>query len=76
MKTIYVAALEGRKFTFAAYGETDSIARQAICEGIREHARQYRLPDSWAAEMCDCVTVWQATLGVPYRDLEPMQCAR
>ena len=69
MTKIYYARYESRNFSFEAFGTTEVEARNALLDGLKEHARQYadRIEDAhWWFD--DDVGVQECIVGVCYRD--------
>jgi hypothetical protein len=67
--TIYFAHYDSRNFSFEAFGTTEVEARNALLDGLKEHAKQYadRIEDAhWWFD--DDVGVEERTIGVCYRD--------
>jgi hypothetical protein len=62
-----------RSFDFEAYGETEAEAVKALKRGLSEHTKQFKLTRGWYAQD-DIQTMW-VTLGVSYRDRQPIKGA-
>lgn len=71
---IVVAQFESRSFSFAAYGRTEDEARAAFKRGVDEHRRQLgaRVDPAWVAEAKAEIEFKTVSLGVCYRDGEPL----
>lgn len=65
---IGVAELETQSFSFRAYGATPADARRALFQGLKIHATQHGLPDSWAGVWIESANAFEARLGDSYRD--------
>lgn len=67
-RTIYIATLETRNFTFEAYGEIEAAARIALNVALGKHARQHNLEEGWYDE--EAIQIRDVQLGWGYRDRE------
>ena len=69
---IWEAELETSRFTFQGYGETRSIALQALRSALATHGKQYELPGNWwkeyTGENFDAVEYKEIVTGMGYRD--------
>lgn len=69
MTTIYFAHYDSRSFSFDAFGTTEVEARNALIDGLKEHAKQYAArieePHWWFDE-----DIWvdARVIGECYRD--------
>ena len=68
MAYIGVAELETQNFTFRAYGATPCEARRLLFEGLKKHATQHGLPDTWAGVWIESAVNFEARLGGTLRD--------
>jgi hypothetical protein len=67
------AQLTTSNFTFEAYGQTTSHARNALVRGLEQHATQYNLPADWWKDFgCDIAITW-IQLNTAYRDNEVLK---
>lgn len=69
---IGVAELETPNFTFRAYGATGEAARVTLLEGLKKHAAERGLPESWPDEYIQCAVSLELNPGVTYRDYSPL----
>jgi hypothetical protein len=67
MTTIFMAELETHNFTFQALGDSVESARGALISGLIEHARQYRLAQSWWSDYSEDIAVFPFVLNVSAR---------
>lgn len=72
MKSIYIATLETRNFSFEGFGMSDADARAALERGLIAHAKSHHLaPDWWRHnDFDDDIQVRGVTFGAAYRDGE------
>ena len=47
MKTLFLATMESRSFSFQALGETRQQALDALVKGLNAHTRQFNLDPDW-----------------------------
>lgn len=71
MKTIYLATMESRSFSFAAVGKTKKEAIAALIRGLDAHTRQFNLDPEWYS-VEDDIGCTPMDLGQPYRDYAPI----
>lgn len=71
MKSIHRASLETTNFYFEGFGETMKEAKEALDKALDIHTKQYGLPEKWHRKM-ERRNI-SITLGVPYRDHQPMK---
>lgn len=73
---IGVAELETQSFSFRAYGATPADARRALFQGLKKHAAQHGLPDSWPGVWIESAIAFEARLGASYRDYVTLNTGR
>ncbi len=66
MKSIWIATLDTRSFSFEAYGDSHDAARAALMRGLARHAEVYRLSPDWFEP--GNIEVRGAAFGAAYRD--------
>jgi len=67
MKTIYVASLESRSFSFAALGLTKAKALEALVKGLNKHTEVLNLDPDWYS-IEDDINVISMKIDAAYRD--------
>lgn len=67
------AQLTTGHFTFEAYGQTTSHARNALVRGLEHHATQYDLPADWWAPMEQDIELTYFEMNTAYRDNESLK---
>ncbi len=68
---IWVSSLDTRSFFFEAFGNSEEEARDCLVEGLKAHARQYKLAPDWFGSP-DEFNTRAVSLGVAYRDYAPL----
>ena len=71
----YKAMFDSRNFQFEAYGKNETLAREHLKKGLRNHAKQYQIPNDWWHEYGGDIYVIEIEIGRPdfnscYRDNE------
>ena len=71
----YKAMFDSRNFQFEAYGENETLAREHLKKGLRNHAKQYQIQNDWWHEYGGDIYVIEIQIGSPsfnscYRDNE------
>lgn len=72
MKTLFLATLESRSFSFKAIGETWQQAIDALTQGLENHTRQFNLDPEWYSIDSD-IGCTELELNQAYRDYTKLE---
>lgn len=73
---MWIAEYDSRNFSFIAVGESETHAKVALVEGLKQHAKQYGIEENWFTYLYESVEEWLDDGEVNVVELQMGQCAR